>query len=102
VYPKIMMLRPDLIIDAPYLRQSILGEGKLRAPARGVLVAYETEGRTRHAWWLHRHDRVFRPDGPFATRVPAEAVCPSTIPGLLDAAHTTLAVERARAREECS
>jgi hypothetical protein len=97
LYPKIVMLRPDLLLAADYVRQSFLGDGKLRAPGRGVLVAYETEGPTRRAWWLARHDRVFQPDGPYRERMPAEAVTPPE--QLLAAARTALAVEQARPRE---
>ena len=94
---RIVVLRPDLLLATAYVRQSYLGSGRLRAPGRGVLVAHEADGPTRRAWWLARHDRVFQPEGPFKDRTPADAISPPE--ALLDAAHTALAVERARARE---
>jgi hypothetical protein len=99
VYPKIVMLRPDLIVNTPYIRESRIGDGRLSAPSHGVLVAFEAEGAWRRAWWLHRHDRLFAPNGPYATRMPADAVYASDVPGLLDAAAKALAVDAARARE---
>jgi hypothetical protein len=99
VYPKIMMLRPDLIINAPYVRETFIGDGRLCAPGRGVLLAYEATGAWRRAWWLHRHDRALQPHGPYATRVPADAIDPGSVPGLVEAAATALAVDAAHARE---
>lgn len=83
-------------LEFPYVREGVATTRKLDGPPTNTVGDHLVGWALMHAdtprqngpsrivfrryFWLRNSDRPFAPDGPFADKVPAEAVDPRTVP----------------------